>query len=159
MMAHKTRNLTNQRFCKVLILFKYCKSDRRRIKFPTTLRFENQQKKTPLSIKQKQAMFYSLLCFQLFVDLFVIAEGFSPNQLNHCKSIISTNLKYFGETIVKCQFFITNSNIVLFQYLSRLIDKNNLVSFSSGDWTRTSDLRVMSLNKTLILRYIWLIFT
>ena len=31
-MAQKTQNLENQRFCKVLILFKYCKSDRRRIR-------------------------------------------------------------------------------------------------------------------------------
>ena len=37
------------------------------------LRAENQQKKTSHSKKQKQAMFFSLLRFQLFVDLFVIA--------------------------------------------------------------------------------------
>jgi len=78
-MAQKTQNLENQRFCKVLIPFKYCKSDRRRIKFPATLRFENQQKKTSPAKKQKQAIFFSLLCFQFFVDLFVIAEGFEPS--------------------------------------------------------------------------------
>jgi len=36
------------------------------------LRLENQQKKTPHSKKQKQAIFFSLLRFQHFVDLFVI---------------------------------------------------------------------------------------
>ncbi len=45
----------------------------------STLRFENQQKKTPQPKKQKQAMFFSLLNFQFFVDLFVIAEGFERN--------------------------------------------------------------------------------
>lgn len=44
----------------------------------TKLRFENQQKKTPQPKKQKQAMFFSLLCFHLFVDLFVTSVGFKP---------------------------------------------------------------------------------
>jgi hypothetical protein len=48
---------------------------------PTKLRFENQQKKTSHPKKQKQAMFFSLLRFQLFVDLFVTAEGFKPPTL------------------------------------------------------------------------------
>jgi len=43
--------------------------------FPTKLRFESQQKKTTQAKKQKQAMFFSLLRFQLFVDLFVTPEG------------------------------------------------------------------------------------
>ena len=49
--------------------------------FPSKLRFENQQKKTLLAKKQKQAMFFSLLRFQPFVDLFVTAEGFKPPTL------------------------------------------------------------------------------
>ncbi len=40
---------------------------------------ENQQKKTSIQKKQKQAMFFSSLRFQLFVDLFVMAEGFEPS--------------------------------------------------------------------------------
>ena len=44
----------------------------------TKLRFENQQKKTPLAKKIKQAFIFSLLCFQLFVDLFVTSAGFKP---------------------------------------------------------------------------------
>ena len=44
----------------------------------TKLRFENQQKKTSQTKKQKQALFFSLLCFQLFVDLFVTPVGFKP---------------------------------------------------------------------------------
>jgi hypothetical protein len=44
---------------------------------PAKLRFENQQKKTSLPKKQKQAMFFSLLRFQLFVDSFVTSAGFA----------------------------------------------------------------------------------
>jgi hypothetical protein len=44
----------------------------------TKLRFENQQKKTQFAKKQKQAVFFSLLHFQLFVDLFVTSTGFKP---------------------------------------------------------------------------------
>ena len=45
------------------------------------LRAENQQKKTHFTKKQKQAMFFSLLRFQLFVDLFVTSKGQSSNFL------------------------------------------------------------------------------
>ncbi len=48
---------------------------------PTALRAENQQKRTSPTKKQKQAMFFSLLRSQLFVDLFVTAEGFKPPTL------------------------------------------------------------------------------
>jgi hypothetical protein len=43
--------------------------------FLTKLRFENQQKKTHFTKKQKQAMFFSLLCFQLFADSFMTSAG------------------------------------------------------------------------------------
>ncbi len=44
----------------------------------TKLCFENQQKKTTQAKKIKQAFIFSLLCFQLFVDLFVTSVGFKP---------------------------------------------------------------------------------
>jgi len=43
----------------------------------TKLRFENQQKNTHSSKRQKQAVFFSLLRIQIFVDLFVTSTGFA----------------------------------------------------------------------------------
>ena len=47
--------------------------------FQIVLHFENQQKKTNLFKKQKQALIFKA-CFihQLFVDLFVTTAGFKP---------------------------------------------------------------------------------
>lgn len=71
--VQKTKSLGNS---EVLLLLKGRILDR--IKFPSKLRFENQQKKTHCSKKQKQALVFSLLRFQLFVDLFVTSTGFKP---------------------------------------------------------------------------------
>ncbi len=46
--------------------------------FLRKVRFENQQKKTQLTKKIKRALFFCLLHFQFFVDLFVTPPGFEP---------------------------------------------------------------------------------